>query len=474
MLRIMSARRKTLFVLGEFALLAVSVALAARFSRYQDWHPLDLLILLFVLSMIGDQLIIKIRGQSLSAAFIAFVLAMSLLGPASAIAISAAVALTDALLRRLSFTDWLNNQASSAAYLAAGGFLIRGLVGEVQHQVSVSTTRSVTVGLALFAVFLTTNVVNFVLVASHNRVYQGRSILAQARDLLVPLLPGQVAAAALAAVLAVAYVQLGFAVLVGAVVVILVFQYLAIALLRSEDRADQLSQRSTQLATLQLGVLSTLMETLNLRDPTTARHAAAVARYARDLAQEIGLDERDQDLAHTAGLLHDIGKFAFPDRILKAEQISSEDLAVVRRHPQDGAALVGRLDGYGPVSDIILYHHERIDGSGYPAGLIGREIPLLSQIVAICETYDILTARDSYRQPVTPRDAFAEMRRVASRQLDADLVERFVAMLERRGTVTSVPGDSADFGIELDFERRAQAIAQPSHTSPTEAASQAP
>ena len=470
----MSTQRKTIFVLGEVALLAVAVALAVDFSRYQDWHPLDLLILLFVLSMIGDQLIIKIRGQSLSAAFIAFVLAMSLLGPASAIAISAAVALTDAVLRRLSVTDWLNNQASSAVYLVAGGFLIRGLVGEVQHQASVSTARSVTIGLVLFAVFLTTNVVNFFLVAGHNRVYQGRSILAQARDLLIPLLPGQVAAAALAAVLAVAYVQLGFAVLVGAVVVILVFQYLAIALLRSEDRADQLSQRSTQLATLQLGVLSTLMETLNLRDPSTARHAAAVARYARDLAREVGCDERDQDLAHTAGLLHDIGKFAFPDRILKAQQISPEDLAVVRRHPQDGAALVGRLDGYGPVSDIILYHHERIDGSGYPAGLIGREIPFLSRIVAICETYDILTARDSYRQPVTPRDAFAELRRVASMQFDAELVESFVAMLEREGVVTSVPGDSADFGAELDFERRARAIAQPSELTAAEPAGNRP
>ena len=178
--------------------------------------------------------------------------------------------------------------------------------------------------------------------------------------------------------LAVAYTALGFAALLGAVLVIGIFQYLMVALLRSEDRADQLEARSIHLASLQLGVLSTLVETLALRDKSTARHAAAVARYARNLAVEVGCDETEQDLAHTAGLLHDIGKFALPDRILHAEVLSDDDWAVVRRHPQDGATLVGRLDGYGPVADAILYHHEHVDGSGYPAGLIGNEIPVIS------------------------------------------------------------------------------------------------
>ena len=147
----------------------------------------------------------------------------------------------------------------------------------------------------------------------------------------------------------------------------------------------------------------------------------------------MGCSEAEQDLVHTAGLLHDIGKFALPDRILHAEVLSDEDWAVIRRHPQDGATLVGRLDGYGPVADAILYHHEHIDGSGYPAGLIGNEIPLASRIIAICSTYDTLTSRDSYRSPMTPQDAMAELRRVAGRQFDSELVESFIAMLKREG-----------------------------------------
>ena len=307
-----------------------------------------------------------------------------------------------------------------------------------------------------------TNVLNFAIIAAHIRVIKERSLRDQVREVLIPFMPGQVATGAVAAILAVAYTNVGFPILFGSILLLLIFQYLAVALLRSEDRADQLEARSIHLASLQLGVLTTLVETLALRDRMTARHAAAVARYARELARELGCDESEQDLVHTAGLLHDIGKFALPDSILHAEVLSDQDWAVIRRHPQDGATLVGRLDGYGPVADAILYHHEHVDGSGYPAGLIGSEIPLPSRIIAVCSTYDTLTARETYRSPMTPQDAIAELRRVAGRQLDAELVTSFIAMLERDGPVTSAHGDDADFEVELAFERRARKIAQPS------------
>lgn len=446
---------------AECLLVAVVVAVAIAASRPGDWHPLDLLLLLLPLSLVGDRLTVTIRNQIVSTAFVPLILAAVFLGPAPAIAIEVVLVGIDAAWRRLAFGVSLNNLVSVSVGVLVASLLVRAAEGDVHTHLA--ATRTIAFGLVVFGVFMVAFMTNFIAFATYDWVINGRSLARQARDLVLPLLPGQFAAAALAGVLGVAYANLGFRAFVGAVLVILIFQYLAVALVRSEDRAEQLSERSTQLATLQLGVLSTLMETLNLRDPSTARHAAAVAKYARDLAGEAGCDQRDQDLAHTAGLLHDIGKFAFPDRLLNAAKISPEDLSLVRRHPQDGAALVGRLDGYGPVSDVILYHHERIDGSGYPAGLIGREIPLLSRIVAICETYDTLTARDSYRQPVTPRDAFAEMRG-SSTQLDADLVELFVAMLERDGAVTAVSGDHADFAGELDFERRARAIAQPAPT----------
>ena len=316
-----------------------------------------------------------IRGQHLSAGFVAQVLAISLLGPAPAVAIALAAAIFISVGRQLPLSAWLTNLAAFAIFPLVGGLLVQALIGNV-HDPRNQPARSVTFGLVVFA-----------RVHGHERAQlqrdrAGQSLrrepppVRQVRELFVPMLPGQLAAGALTAMLAVAYTNLGLSVLFGSVLVIVIFQYLMVALLRSEDRADQLEARSMHLASLQLGVLTTLVETLALRDKMTARHAAAVARYARALAQEIECDEDEQDLVHTAGLLHDIGKFALPDRILHAEVLSDEDWAVIRRHPQDGATLVGRLDGYGPVADAILYHHEHIDGSGYPAGLIGNEIPL--------------------------------------------------------------------------------------------------
>jgi putative nucleotidyltransferase with HDIG domain len=443
-----------LYLASQWILLAGAVAVAALTSRSADWHPVELVALLLVLSVVGEWLTITMGSQSVSAGFVALVLAMCLLGPAPAVAIGAAAIAADSLARRPSPAVCLSNLTTYAVYLVLGALLSRALIGH-------SHVETITFAFVVFGVFIATNLLNFALIAIQKSVLQEKSFINQVHTVLVPVLPGQLAAAVLAVILAVAYTKMGYPVLLSLVLVLGVFQYLARALLRSEDRAEQLEARSVRLASMQLGVLVTLVETLALRDRMTARHAAAVARYARALAREMGCDEADQDLTHTAGLLHDIGKFALPDRILHAEILSDEDWAVVRRHPQEGATLVGRLDGYGPVADAILYHHEHVDGSGYPAGLIGNEIPLPSRILAVCNVYDTLTARDSYRSPMTPQDAIAELRRVAGRQLDAEIVDAFITMLEREGPVTFAHGDDADFEAELAFERRTRALAQP-------------
>jgi putative nucleotidyltransferase with HDIG domain len=442
-------------------LLAGAVALAVMTSRSADWHPTELVGLLLVLSVVGEWLTITMGSQSVSAGFVALVLAMTLLGPAPAVAIGAAAIAADSLARRPPLAVCLSNLTTYVVYLMAGALLSRFLIGDVHEPHNQAVHQTATFAFVVFGVFVATNLLNFALIAIQKSVLQEKSFLNQVYTVLVPVLPGQLAAAVLAVILAVAYTKMGYPVLLSLVLVLGIFQYLARALLRSEERAEQLEARSVRLASMQLGVLVTLVETLALRDRMTARHAAAVARYARALAREMGCDEADQDLAHTAGLLHDIGKFALPDRILHAEILSDEDWAVVRRHPQEGATLVGRLDGYGPVADAILYHHEHVDGSGYPAGLIGNEIPLASRILSVCNVYDTLTARDSYRSPMTPQDAIAELRRVAGRQLDAEIVDAFIAMLEREGPVTFAHGDDADFEAELAFERRTRALAQP-------------
>ncbi|HEX4467650.1 MAG TPA: HD domain-containing phosphohydrolase [Solirubrobacteraceae bacterium] len=454
----MSRLHTRLFLAAEATLLAGVLAVAALHSSHGEWAPLPLVLLLLVLSMGGQRMVFDIRGQHLSAGLVGQVLAMCLLGPSAAVVISVAAAVTISFGRELPVSAWLNNLATFAVFPLVGG-----LLAEVStHAVNAKQlSGGITFTLAVFGVYFVSLVLDFTMIALDNWIIGNRSLAAQFRDVLGPVLPGHVASGVLTAILAISYRSLGAPALIASVLVIVVFQRLMVALLRSEERADQLEARSIHLASLQLGVLSTLVETLALRDRMTARHAAATARYARELAQEVGMDEAEQDLVHTAGLLHDIGKFALPDHILHAEVLSDDDWAVIRRHPQDGSALVGRLDGYGPVADAILYHHEHVDGSGYPAGLIGSEIPRASRIIAICSTYDTLTARDSYRTAMTPQDAMTELRRVAGRQLDSELVEAFVEMLQRREQSELIQGSEADFEAELAFGRRARMIAQP-------------
>ena len=189
-----------------------------------------------------------------------------------------------------------------------------------------------------------------------------------------------------------------------------------------------------------MGLLSTVLQTLSMRDAMTARHSAAVARYSREVAGMLGLDEREQDLIHTAALLHDIGKFILPDSVLFADRkLTADEWELIKLHPEQGAKIVERIEGYGPVAEIVLHHHERYAGGGYPAGIGGEEIPLGSRILSVADTYDVMTSRDSYRRPVSSEAALAELHRVAGTQLDPKVVEAFERWSSRSAWPSATP-----------------------------------
>ena len=243
--------------------------------------------------------------------------------------------------------------------------------------------------------------------------------------------------------------------------VLFVVQYLLRTGVDAFERGEELSKRSRELASLQMGLLTTVLQTLSMRDPMTARHSAAVARYSREVAKMLGLDEREQDLIHTAALLHDIGKFIFPDSILFADRkLTDDEWATVKLHPEQGARLVRRIEGYGPVADIIYCHHERYDGNGY-YGVPLEQIPLGSRIIAAADTYDVMTSRDSYRRPVSSEAALAELRRVVrraarpARRRDVRDDDPRAAALPFRHT------DETDFETELAFDKRVADYARP-------------
>jgi putative nucleotidyltransferase with HDIG domain len=445
-------------------LLVATTGGAIASSRAADWRPLWLFFTLAALGVLGDQVHVRTGRIRLSAGLTIVALAMGLLGPAPAVAIAFASCIINALYtdgprlegRRLALI-W--NLGMNAGVLL-GALMIRAAMDAGVERGSIGFALVMVAGISL------ANVVNIVLAAIWIRVHTGTPVSVEVRSSVTTVLPWIAAPNVLAAALVALYVHAGPASLLLALALLGAFYVLLAELLRANQRRDQLEERTFQLASLQVGVLVTMVRTLSLRDRYTARHSAAVARYAHAIAQAAACAEDELRTVHTAGLLHDIGKFAFPDRILFADRpLSEADLEIVRRHPAQGAQLVGRVEGYEEIAAVILAHHERVDGTGYPAGLRHEAIPALSRMISVADTFDVITARDTYRRPLPRAAAIAELRRVSGSQLDADYVELFVRILERED-IGFTHTEDADFEKELAIEERVRDLAQPRTSVP--------
>jgi putative nucleotidyltransferase with HDIG domain len=391
-----------------------------------------------------------------SGSFLALVLAMVFLGGPPAAVIGVLSIFIGWLRWRDNAHDFLVNTLTYATFPLVAGLVFNEAVDRSQ-----TTASEPMFYVLVFGTFLLALAINFSMIAADACYVWRTSFIARVRTALIPLLPSELAAALMTVGVAYLYHQIGIAGVALFGIVLVTFQYLLGALLLSQQRAEELENRTKQLASFQVGMLSALLRTLDLRDQMTARHSAAVARYSRAIAQRAGLPRREEELVHIAALLHDIGKFILPDRILKANvPLTDEDWMLIRRHPQQGARVVSSLDGYGPVAEIILAHHERIDGKGYPRGLEGDDIPQLARIISVADTYDVMTARDSYRTPTSSYEAIQELRRVAGKQLDARFVEIFIELLEGKD-VSFRHGEEADFERELALEARIAETASP-------------
>jgi putative nucleotidyltransferase with HDIG domain len=448
--------RPTRLVIAAMAIAMVAtIAAGVWWAPRCDWN-LPLFTVLLAFSVFSDLTAVSTESKvKVSGSFLALVVAMVFLGGTPAALIGVATILTGWLRWHDEAHYLLNNVLTYAVFP-----LIGGIGFELAIEAAGLAQTDAYFYLLVFGLFQLSLAINFVLVAGY-RAYVERATFASQLKVLPPVLPSEFASAMLAVAVAYIYHVIGISAIALFGVVLITFQYLLGQLLLSQRRALELEQRTNQLATFQVGMLSALLRTLDLRDQMTARHSAAVARYSRAIAQRAGFSRREEELVHIAALLHDIGKFILPDRILKANvPLTDEDWMLIRRHPQQGARVVSSLDGYGPVAEIILAHHERIDGKGYPRGLEGDAIPELARIISVADTYDVMTARDSYRTPTSSYEAIQELRRVAGKQLDARFVEVFIELLEGKD-VSFRHGEEADFERELALEARIAETANP-------------
>ncbi|HEY5625452.1 MAG TPA: HD domain-containing phosphohydrolase [Dehalococcoidia bacterium] len=183
-------------------------------------------------------------------------------------------------------------------------------------------------------------------------------------------------------------------------------------------------------------VVASLISALSAKDPQTKDHAERCSWYTGELAVELGLSESEVNVLRVASLLHDIGKLVVPDEVLlKPGPLNATEMKRMKRHPTDGANTLSNVPTAANAVPVILHHHERFDGTGYPHGLSGDDIPIGARILLVADAFDAMTEDRPYRKAMPVADAIAELKRFSGTQFDPTVVEAFLAVLTRSGRV---------------------------------------
>jgi putative nucleotidyltransferase with HDIG domain len=220
-------------------------------------------------------------------------------------------------------------------------------------------------------------------------------------------------------------------------------------LVQQKELLAEQTKLSQDLMEMNIGLAGALIMLLDSKDHYTASHSAGVAMYCRDMAKIMGLSEDEQQIAHMAGLLHDLGKVGTPDAVLKKEgELTAHEWEQIKQHPTTAAEVLSQLTTHKEIADIIRHHQEHFDGSGYPYGISGDDIPELSRMLSVADTYHALTSDRPYRKAKSPFEALIILRQVAGTQLDPKYVEVMAQVLKNED-LSYREGSKTDFLSEF-------------------------
>jgi HD superfamily phosphohydrolase YqeK len=356
----------------------------------------------------------------ISVSFLPFVLAAALLGPLSAMAVGVASLLG---LFDEPYVRWLVWTGSRA--------IVCGLSGLAAWAISSRGAYSFTATLVVVAAASITEVVWDVLLGALTvAIRRTGTVHGQLRTTMPVLLATVPLYTPVLAVLVYAYKTISPLAVVFFVVPAFAAQRLFILYREQRDASEALARANARLEKANLSFASALVATLDARDRYSAGHSAAVAVYARDIAIELGLSEEEQRQVHLCGLVHDIGKVGLaPGLLEKPGPLTSDERKQMEMHAAIGETILLNVDNYAEIAAVVRHHHERIDGAGYPDGLSGAKIPLLSRIIAVADAYDAMTSDRPYRDAMPTRVARLRLAQGATTQFDATIVAAFEAAL---------------------------------------------
>jgi putative nucleotidyltransferase with HDIG domain len=420
---------------GPIPLVAVAVRDAAVFA---------------ILAIIADEMSVEVSERvTLAAGNLPILLAIMFAGRLPALSVAVAVGLWGAW-RENSRSVVIYNTANFvvAVFLASLAFdALIGVLGVALDQISVGLLVAGAVAAVTF------EATNLALLSLGMRVKYGRKLAAFWREEMPPFLRSLGVLLLLGLAIAALYAAAGIVAVALLFIPLFASQYMFKLLVGEKQHLAKQKELSDQYLEMNIGLAAAMVVLLDSKDEYTAQHSAAVAMYCRDMATALQLEEREAEALHFAGLLHDLGKVGVPDAVLrKTTTLDEAEWVLIRQHPEKGAEVLSHLAAYQGVADIVRYHHERLDGSGYPNGITADAIPEPSKILAVADTYHAMTSDRPYRGALGSFEALKELRLLAGDKLDVRYVEVLARVL-RDKNLAYRDGSSTDFLGEYERGR---------------------
>jgi putative nucleotidyltransferase with HDIG domain len=436
--------------------LAAAAGLAVAFSVFRP-GPVEFTttvlrdaVVFAILAVIADEMAVEVSDRvTLAAGNLPLLLAIMYTGRLPALAVAVVLGLWGAWREDSGYVVVFNAANTVVSvFLATMVFeSVSGVLGVAPDTLSVGLLAAGAAAAFVFEAF------NLVLLSCGMYVKYAKALASFWREEMPPFLRSLGVLLLLGLAIAALYAEAGIVAVSLLFVPLFASQYMFKLLVREKQHLTKQKELSDQYLEMNIGLAAAMVVLLDSKDEYTAQHSAAVAMYCRDIAAVLQLPEEQAEALHLAGLLHDLGKVGVPDAVLrKTTVLDDQDWSYVREHPEKGAEVLSHLVAYQGVADIVRYHHERLDGSGYPTGMCGDDIPELSKILAVADSYHAMTSDRPYHSAKGSFEALKELRRASGRTLEREYVEALARVL-RDKDLAYRDGSSTDFMVEYERGR---------------------